>query len=167
MSITSGRDRRAGLATESAAAQPKEQPAQPVPPTVLQAQVAEALDQGNIDLAIKLQQRLSHGHGGLNWRAQDLYRVISGLLKARRYAEALPLIQTYVESFEERRFAMELAMIKIWLQQRRPRQALKYMEGMNLAFYTPEQAARIEPLVEQAQRLIAAGAVEWEGDADQ
>jgi membrane associated rhomboid family serine protease len=158
------RNKRAGNADGNAGSRRSVQPESQVSAAELQLQVEEAIDKGSIDLAVKLQHKLNDIHLGMNWRAKDLYRVISGLLKANRTVEALPLIHHYVQNFEENRFAMEVAMIKIWLQQQRPRKVLKYIDGMNLAFYTSDQAARVQPLADKAHRLIAAGVVEHESN---
>lgn len=152
-------DKRAGIMRSDQALQLAAQPQSP-PTNLLQSQVEEALDQGTIDVAIKLQNLISRNNPGAIWRQKDLYRVINGLLKASRHAEALPLIQTYLQNYEESRFAMELAMLKIWLQQQRPRKTLQYIDGMNLAFYTPEQNTKLQPLIDKAKRLVAAGIVD-------
>jgi putative Mn2+ efflux pump MntP len=126
----------------------------------LQSQVEQAIDQGEFALAIKIQNRIASSNQTVGWRQQDLYRVIQGLLKAKNYADATPMMELYIESFDANRFEMQVSLIKIWLQAQRPRKALEYMQGLNQAFLAPLQIEQLQKLATYARKQIADGIVE-------
>ncbi|MCU0712600.1 MAG: rhomboid family intramembrane serine protease [Pirellula sp.] len=132
--------------------------------TQLQSQVAEALDRGEFELAHRLHLRIASNNSSIQWQQSELHRIISGYLKAKRYTEASSLIQTYVEMFEQDRFAMQVALMRIWLGEQKPRKVLKYVKGMNVAFLGPEQTAKLKPIVEHAKKMIEAGVIEIQND---
>lgn len=131
-----------------------------VPSLQFQSQVEQAIDRGSFDLAVKLQDKLSATNPRLVWKQRDLYRVIEGLLKAKEYEKAAVQIEVYIEKFHEKRFAMQLALLKIWLSQNRAKHALQYMKSMNNALMEPNELEQIRKLSDHARKLIAAGATE-------
>jgi len=126
----------------------------------LQAQVEQAIDQGEFSLAVKLQNRIAASNATVGWKQNDLYRVIQGLLRAKSYAEAIPLMERHIETFEEHRFSIQLLLVKIWLQDQRPRKALGYMQGLNPSFLSPEQMQQLKQLAVVAKKQIGDGVVE-------
>ncbi len=122
------------------------------------AQVDQAIDRGEFELAVLLQNKLSASNLQLGWKQNDLYRVIEGLLKAKKYEAAAKQIEVYIELFYEKRFVMQTTLIKIWLNQNRPKQAYRYIEGLNLQLMEPDQVEQIKKLTEKARKLIQAGA---------
>jgi hypothetical protein len=84
--------------------------------------------------------------------------VIEGLLKAKKYEAAAKQIEVYIELFYEKRFVMQTTLIKIWLNQNRPKQAYRYIEGLNLQLMEPDQVEQLKKLTEKAKKLIQAGA---------
>lgn len=124
------------------------------------SQVEQAIDRGSFDLAIRLQEKLSQNNPSLGWKQKDLYRVIDGLLKAKEYEKAAVQIEGYIERFHQKRFEMQLILIKIWLSQNRAKHALQYMMGMNKALMEPKELEQIKKLSDQANKLISAGATE-------
>jgi len=128
----------------------------------LQTQVEQAIAEGDLDLAIKIQVRISVSQPSVTWKQADLFRVIQGMLKAKRFADAIPLMEKHIELFDENRFPIQILLIKIWLQDHRPRRTLKYMQGLNLAFFSPEQTQQIHQLAAHAKKQIAAGVIEIE-----
>lgn len=123
----------------------------------IQEQVEQAIDQGNVEVAIRLQNRITLTNPALTWKQKDLYRVIQALLKAKDYYQALPLLEKHVELFEQSRFAMQVAMMKIWLSQREPQKTMHYLQGFNLAFMSPEEVTQIKQLAASAKKQMAAG----------
>lgn len=123
----------------------------------IQDQVQQAIDQGQIELAIKLQNRLTLTNPTSTWKQKDLYRVIQALLKEKNYDQALPLLEKHIDLFEPSRFAMQAAMMKIWLSQRQPKRTLGYLQGFNLAFMSSEEVAQTKQLAAAAKKQIAAG----------
>lgn len=122
----------------------------------LHDQVQHAIDEGNVDLAIKLQERLTKTNPTMNWRQKDLYRVIQTLLKSKNYDQALPLIQSHIDLFEHSRFAMQVTMMKIWLSQRESHRTLEYLQGFNPSFMEPNEVAQMEQLTIAAKKQLAA-----------
>jgi hypothetical protein len=53
---------------------------------------------------------------------------------------------------------MQTTLIKIWLNQNRPKQAYRYIEGLNLQLMEPDQVEQLKKLTEKAKKLIQAGA---------
>ncbi|XZE20005.1 rhomboid family intramembrane serine protease [Pirellulaceae bacterium SH449] len=125
-----------------------------------QSQVAEALDRGEFELAHRLHLKLAANNPSIQWKQDELHQIISGYLKSKRYNEAADLIQVYLERFDHDSFAMQVALLRIWLSQQRPRKVLKYVKGMNVAFLGPEHTAKLKPIVEHAKKLIESGVVE-------
>ncbi|MFM8402886.1 MAG: hypothetical protein ACKOAH_34085, partial [Pirellula sp.] len=64
------------------------------------------------------------------------------------------------ERFHEKRFDMQLVLIKIWLSQNRGKHALQYMMGMNKALMEPRELEQIRKLTVHATKLISSGAAE-------
>lgn len=126
----------------------------------MQSQVAEVLDRGEFELAHRLHLKLATNNPSIQWKQDELHRIISGYLKSKRYSEAADLIQVYLERFDHDSFAMQVALLRIWLSQQRPRKVLKYVKGMNVAFLGPEHTANLKPIVEHAKKLIESGVVE-------
>ncbi len=127
----------------------------------LQRQVQEAIDQGQLDAAVKLQNLLSAKYPGLTWRAEDLKKVISGYLKANRFNDAAQLIEIHVSMFEEGRFGMQANLAKIWLKQERPRHTLRYMKQIDAAALKASEREVFGKLVAVAKKQIADGVVEF------
>jgi hypothetical protein len=123
----------------------------------IQEQVEQAIDQRNIEVAIRLQNRITLSNPTITWKQKDLYRVVQALLKAKDYDQALPLLEKHIDLFEQSRFAMQTAMMKIWLSQRQPEKTLRCLRGFNLSFMTPEEVAQIKQLAAAAKKQIAAG----------
>lgn len=120
-------------------------------------QVEQAINQGNIELAIKLQDRITLSTPTTTWKQKDLYRVVQALLKAKAYQQALPLLEKHVDLFDQSRFPMQVAMMKIWLSQREPKKTLRYLQGFNLTFMSPEEGTQIKQLTAAAKKQMAAG----------
>jgi len=78
----------------------------------------------------------------------------------KRYTEAIPAMETHLETFAENRFPIQVLLIKVWLQDQRPRKALSCMQGLNHAFLAPEQTQQLLHLAVHAKKQISAGVVE-------
>jgi hypothetical protein len=108
--------------------------------------------------------KLASKNPAIQWQQKELHRIIAGYLKSKRYPEAAGLIQIYVELFDQDRFAMQAALLRIWLSEQKPRKVLKYVKGMNVAFLGPEQTAKLKPIVEHAKKMIETGVIEIQND---
>jgi len=154
------KEKRKKLATQNSESSPsKEQNV-----ALLQAQVTEALGRGEIDLAHRLHIKLATNNPSIQWKQNELHQIVSGYLKARRYTEAANLIPTYIELFDCDRFAMQIALLRIWLSEQKPRKVLKYIKGMNIAFLGPEHTEKLKPILEHAKKMIEAGVIEIQND---
>jgi tetratricopeptide (TPR) repeat protein len=123
----------------------------------LHEQVDQAIESGHIELAIKLQNRLTAADPSTNWKQNDLYRIVQALLKSKDYEQALPLMEKHIDLFEQNRFAIQVAMMKIWLSQQQPRKTLGYLQGFNPSFLAAEEVQLIKQIAAVARKQIAAG----------
>ncbi len=126
----------------------------------LQEQVTQAITSGEYDLAIRLQEKITSSNPNSSWRQNDLYLTIQGLLKEKRFSDAVPLLEQHIEKFDLQRFTLQKLLIKIWLQEQRPQQAIKYIRGINAAFLEPEEKKQLRELAVHARKLIEAGVVD-------
>ncbi|MFO0943221.1 MAG: rhomboid family intramembrane serine protease [Pirellulales bacterium] len=124
----------------------------------LQDQVRQAIDQGEFELAIRIQARLTQTDPMILWRQRDLYAVIQHMLRSKEYDRALPLIEKHIELFEESRFTMQVAMMKIWLAQKQARKTIEYLQGFNPSFMTPEEVQQVKQLASAAKKQLASNA---------
>lgn len=136
------------------------QPKQPVNLEPLLQQVSDAIAAGDLEIAMKLQARLSQKYPELTWRQSDLKQLISSLLKAKKYDQAFPAMENYITLFPSDAFTAQSVMAKIWLQQERPKHTLRFLQTLNLELLTPEQRPVFKKLVETAKQQIASGVVE-------
>lgn len=126
-----------------------------------QSQVDLAIAEGNFQLAAALQNKLIQNQTG-SWSQKQLQSVIQGLWKQKNYAAAEPLLEKHIELFETYQANMQILLIKLWLQNQRPRHALRYMQGLNPAFLQPEQNDQLQKLTAYAEKQIASGVIELE-----
>jgi len=127
---------------------------------ILQQQVAQAIEEKNIDLAVSLQRKLLKTHSSIRWQQPHLLAIIQSYLHSKDYAKVVPLIEEHIELFDAHRFQMQIHLIKLWLQADRPRFAIRYVDAMNPALLLPSQSKQLEPLVAHAQKMIKAGVLE-------
>ncbi len=135
-------------------------PAPTINTEALQQQVSDAIDQGNLDIAIRLQEKLSEKYPGLPWRQSDLKRVVVTFLKQRNFERAFPLMELYIQSFPDDAFNMQVLMAKVWLQQERPKHTLRYLQTMNLEAMDEKQRTTFKSLVATAKSQLEQGVIE-------
>lgn len=123
-------------------------------------QVDQAILEGNCDLAVALQAKISVSNPGAGWTQKQLIAVIKHYLKEKQLTKAEPLIQKHIELFDEHRFALQTKLLKLWLHDQRPRHALRYMQGMNPAFLEESEKAELNKLATYARQLIQSGVLE-------
>ena len=123
-------------------------------------QVDQAIQEGNYDLAVALQRKITASNPGAGWIQPQLIAVIQHYLKEQQLAKAEPLIQRHIELFEEYRFQLQLKLLKLWLHEQRPRHALRYMQGLNPAFLQETEKAELKKLANYAQKQIQSGVLE-------
>ncbi len=126
----------------------------------LAAQVDQAIQEGNVDLAVALQSKIAANNPGFHWSQDQLAQVIQIYIKQKQWAKVEPLIEKHLELFEQHRFALQVKLIKIWLQAERPRHALRYMQGINGAFMSETEKSEIKKLAEYAKQQIRSGVIE-------
>ncbi len=124
------------------------------------SQVDQAIQEGNYDLAVALQSKISVNNPGAGWTHKQLIAVIQHYLKEKQLAKAEPLLQLHIELFEEHRFQLQLKLLKLWLHDQRPRHALRYMRGLNPAFLAETEKFELKKLAEYAQKQIQSGVLE-------
>ena len=123
-------------------------------------QVDQAIQEGNFDLAVALQSKISISNPGAGWNSPQLIAVIQHYLKVQQLGKAEPLIQQHIELFEEHRFQLQLKLLKVWLHGQRPRHALRYIQGLNPAFLQESEKSELKKLADYAQKQIHSGVLE-------
>jgi membrane associated rhomboid family serine protease len=123
-------------------------------------QVDQAILEGNCDLAVALQAKIAMSNPGACWTQKQLIAVIQHYMKEKQLAKAEPLIEKHIELFDEYRFALQTKLIKLWLQDQRPRHALRYMQGMNPVFLEEAEKTELNKLAAYARKLIQTGVLE-------
>lgn len=112
----------------------------------LQDQVGEAINNRQFELAVRLQNQLMKSHSGLAWRQPDLYRIVDGLLRERKYDVAIPLMRTYLQTFTEKRFAVEIALMKIWMARRQTHEALQLLNTIDAQALSSAERQQLEKM---------------------
>ncbi len=124
------------------------------------SQVDQAIQEGNFDLAVALQAKISAKNPGAGWTHGQLIAVIQHYLKVKQYSAVEPLLELHIERFEEHRFQLQLKLLKVWLHNHRPRHALRYIRGLNPAFLDDFEKEELQKLAAYAQKQIQSGILE-------
>lgn len=127
---------------------------------LLAPQIDTALDEENVDVAMALMAKLRKQVPGTQWEQPQLARLIAVLLARREYQRALPLIEEHIDRFEQRRFELQVYLLKLWLKSGRPRLALKKIRAVDQGLLSPEQVATLKKLARYAQKQIEDGTME-------
>lgn len=128
-------------------------PAPAVSTERLQDQVGQAIDGQQFDLAVKLQNQLMQTYPGIRWRQKDLYRIVDGLLRHQQYDQAIPLIQLYLQSFTEKQFQMQLALMKIWILRKQPRAVFAVLDTINTGSLSQAEREQLDKIRLHARKL--------------
>jgi len=126
----------------------------------LSGQIDQAIQEGNVDLAVALQSKIASNNLGATWKEPQLMSVIQHYMKTKEYAKAERFLERHIELFDDHRFPLQMRLIKIWLHAERPRHALTYMRGLNLAFLSDPEKRDLRKLAEYAQSQIQSGVLE-------
>jgi membrane associated rhomboid family serine protease len=118
-------------------------------------QVGEAIDKQQLELAIRLQTQLMKSHVGLAWRQQDLYRIIDGLLREQKFDTAIPLMSVYLQSFAEKRFSVQLALMKVWMARKQPGKVLQLLDTISAESLSPAERQQLEKMRTIATKALA------------
>ena len=78
-------------------------------------QIAKMIEAGQYDEAINSFEQAENEILGLEWRQPDLYKLVQGLLTARRFEKALPLVEYHAINFDEKKPEMQLVLIRLFL----------------------------------------------------
>ena len=62
----------------------------------------------------------------------------------------------HADLFEQSRFAMQIAMMKIWLSQRQPKRTLSYLQHFHPSLMSPEEVTQVRMLAAAAKKQMAA-----------
>jgi len=152
------KEREANRESKATAAIPKIDQSQ-VRATMV-GQVEQAINDGNFDLAVALQNKISLNNPGVGWSQKQLIAAIQHYVKVKQFAKAEPLLQLHIELFEEYRFQLQLKLLKLWLHEQRPRHACRYIQGLNPAFLDATQQDELKKLVDYAKKQIQSGVLE-------
>ncbi len=118
--------------------------------------------------AAALAQFREHKHLVPAWQldSRELKALANGLYKARSYSEAIPLMEEYIERFpsDADRIRIKLAGLLIEVQ-RRPRYALRMLEGLSAVELGDDLTRHCRKIVEAARRMIDDGVMELDGES--
>ncbi|HBE67662.1 MAG TPA: hypothetical protein DDW52_05880 [Planctomycetaceae bacterium] len=137
-----------------------ERPAPEQVHALLAPQIDAALEEENVDVALALMAKLTKQVPGTQWEQPQLAKLIAILLARREYQRALPLIDEHIDRFEQRRFELQVYLLKLWLKSGRPRLTLKKIQAVDQGLLSPEQSATLKKLARYAQKQIADGTME-------
>ncbi|GAB5401942.1 MAG: hypothetical protein Aurels2KO_01730 [Aureliella sp.] len=129
---------------------------------LISSQIDNAIDEGNVPVAVALEKKLASAVPGAGWKREQLGRAVSLSLKQKDFAQAEPLLLEHVDRFEQHRFEMQVYLLKIWLKGGRPRHALRFIQAANGAMMSDEQNAQLAKLARIAKKQIADGVLEVE-----
>jgi membrane associated rhomboid family serine protease len=132
------------------------------PSTSSASQDVEALiASGNYPLALKLIGKLNRNRPGTFELSQPaLFQLVRGLLQAKTYETAMPLMQEHIRRFPENRQTLQLNLAKLLLHAQQPRKARGVLKGMTLTAMDEKSRATWNTLAAHAQQQIADGTIE-------
>jgi len=82
----------------------------------------------------------------LTWRQHDLYRIVDGLLRDQKYETAIPVMQSYLTNFSEKRFAVQLALMKVWIARKQPSDALQLLDTIDIGSLSPAERQQLDKM---------------------
>ncbi|MEM7478209.1 MAG: hypothetical protein AAF483_24750, partial [Planctomycetota bacterium] len=129
---------------------------------MLNEQIGLALSQGNLDVAVALHEKLSAQQPGCGWEREHLVAIIRGYLKSQQYEKASYFIRAHIDHFSENRFEMHVRLLKIMIQQQRPRKVLRYIKSMPLDYLSDPQKQELRKIAIHAKKQIKDGVLEVE-----
>ena len=121
------------------------------------------LSAGNLDAAIKTQQRLARISRRADWTEPQLLKLISGFQEQSDWDRVVEFSETYLDEFDDQQTTIGLNLAKIYLLQREaPRRALKTLErACQPGKLGVKQRREMKAIQSRSQRLIDDGAIEF------
>lgn len=129
---------------------------------LLVGQIDQAIADGQFDLAVALYQKIRANDETVRWKQSQLIAIIQHYVRSKEFRKAEPLILAHVESFDVHRYKLQLILLKWWLQEQRPRHALRYLQKMRSVKLEPTQLDELDTLANIAKTQIREGAIEVE-----
>lgn len=128
---------------------------------LIAAQIGDAIARQKFDAAVALHRRLQRDFPGTQWDQSQLMTIVKGYIAKNEFDKAATLVESQIESSATNRFGWQCNLIRIWLQQQRPRHALRYLQGLNMAFHSPEEQQKLKQLAAHAKQQINSGVQEF------
>jgi membrane associated rhomboid family serine protease len=128
--------------------------------TQMASQIDQAIQEGNVELAIALQGKIAAKNPGVGWTHSQLIKVIQHYLKQQQFEKVEPFLALHIEQFDEHRPQLQLKLLKVWLHQQRPRHVLRYIRGLNPAFLEENEKGELQKIASYAQKQIQSGVLE-------
>lgn len=107
---------------------------------------------GQLDLAVKLQNKLTSQAADVTWRQEDLHAVIRGYLGNSQFDAAIPLLRQHIDLFRAHRVGLQFLLIKLLLKTRRTLEAMRAIDTVDLSSLDAEQKKALAQLQSVANR---------------
>jgi membrane associated rhomboid family serine protease len=124
-----------------------------------QAQLLQLIESGQHNAALKLIVSLRRD-GQVEIPQPQLAKLISDLLAAKDYSNAIPMMTEHIRRYAENRVMLQINVSKILLQNQRPQKALQVLRSVDRSNCEEQTAATIQALVAHAQKMIDNGVVD-------
>ncbi len=154
------REREARQSRHAELAKPPANPTQTL--ALLNRQVDDAIAQGQFDLAIVLQSKIAESYPNARWTQTQLGAIVQHFVKTQQFAKAIPLMELHIALFDQHRFLLQSKLIKIWIEQQRPRRAIRFMQGLNPVCLSEAEKSEVRRLAAVAKKQIQDGVLELE-----
>ena len=77
-------------------------------------------------------------------QTEIVYRIVDGLLRVPKYDVAIRLTRTYLQSFTEKRFAVQLALMKVWMARKQSCDVLRLLDTIDTESLSPAEQQQLE-----------------------
>lgn len=126
---------------------------------------SELLRDGKATAALAELHRIRHLRPDWHPRDEDLLRLARGLRSVKQWSPAVESYREYITRREDASLArLELAELYVLVQER-PVAAQRVLADCDPSGFTPPQIRRYEQVTAHAQRMIAEGVIEIEGES--
>jgi len=124
-------------------------------------QVSAFLQQGNVDAAIRLFDRLRQLNPGIHWQKNELHALIVQLLRSRQPDRAIPYMEEFIERSPDSADPIRLQKARVVLvQQRRPAKALRFLASVSYESLSPRQQDLFGRVRRRARQMRDEGVLE-------
>lgn len=128
--------------------------------TVALRTVAEVIESGNYQLALKLIAKFEKNGNPLSLPQPLHFKLIRDLLAAQDFRAAVPWIVIHIDRFAAGRCKLQLNLAKIHLHLEQPKKSVRVLRAMDAAALSDSERAVRKQLYAAAQQMIRANTLE-------